>query len=62
MATENRLFYDRGGYIQVRRGSGGPELVPYPVCLAIRHADDLPETCPDFSMNAEESPGKEGGL
>ncbi len=55
MKTQRKLFYDRGGYVQVREEGGSPGFVPYPVCLAIRYGDDVPEVCPDFILNAGEA-------
>ncbi len=52
---DRALYYDRGGYAEVRGEGGGSRLVPFPLCLAIRSGDDLPESCPDFILNISES-------
>ena len=51
---DKEFFVDKGGHLQEHQNSGGSNLVPFPVCLAIKYGDTIAE-CPDFVLNIEES-------
>jgi hypothetical protein len=51
---QKKLFIDAGGHLQERGDDGSAKVVPFPVCLAIKHAEDISETCPNFVLNLDE--------
>jgi hypothetical protein len=55
VAMLKKLFYDKGGYIQVPAENDKSRLVSFPVCLAIKHGDSVSAECPDFILNTDES-------
>ena len=48
-----KVLIDRGGEVQFRQDTGAPVRVPFPVCLAIKYGNEVPETCPDFVLDVE---------
>lgn len=51
----NKLFFDKGGYLQEYEDSESLRPVPFPVCLAIKHGDQITEECSDFVLNIDKS-------
>jgi hypothetical protein len=49
------FIYDKGGYAEKRERGEEPRPVPFPVCLAIKYGDDVPEACPDFILDIDRS-------
>jgi len=52
---EENILFDTGGQLQIGRKGNTLVLVPFPVCLAIKHENNLIETCPNFILNMDES-------
>jgi hypothetical protein len=51
----SKFFVDKGGHLQEYKNSQSLQLVPFPVCLAIRYGDNAAEEYPNFILNIDES-------
>jgi len=49
VAMEDNILFDASRQLQIRGYGKALVIVPFPVCLAIKHENDLIETCPILS-------------
>ncbi len=51
----NIFLYDANGHLKIGDSGKVPELVPFPVCLAVKNGTEVGEMCADFVLNLKKS-------